>query len=135
MAAIQLTNPAGGPAAIETSGVVLIFFSPFLAHKSARSSIVLDDGIRSFKQTPEEVAQLVTPSVRLVKLTLPDLGEGRARGPIWIAADLIIDEVVAAQSSGSLVQVRHQKGPIHVVESKADASAAIAAAKATPLVA
>ncbi len=128
MAAISLTNPAGGLAAIETSEIILIFFSPYLSPSGTRSNVALDSGIRSFRETRDQVAQLALPSIKLVKLTLPDIGRDRAKGEIWLAVDLLIDWN-STRSGGASVKMKRRAGPIIVTESIAEVGRAIEAAR------
>lgn len=127
MAAIQLSNPTGQPAAIETDEIIIVFFSPYLSPKNAQSNVVLGDSIRSFQNSVQQVADLARKSIKLVKLTLPKVGKGRARGDIWLRLDLITG-VSATKSGKASVTMKRRKGPIIVAESKVEVEAAMRAA-------
>jgi hypothetical protein len=132
MALIELTNPLGGTVHVETDDVLIVFFSPFLSPPNAKSNVIYAGSIRSFFDSPEEVAAKIIKHRKLVQFTLPDTNmPNRAKGPIWFARSAI-DKVIGNGKKGARIDMKGQQGLTEVVETEEEVLAAIAAVDQLP---
>jgi hypothetical protein len=122
---ITLTDPSGKARQISPLKVVTVFFNSALAHDKARSNLGYEGGIRSFRETVEQVVDKLGGHILLLRFTLPESELDNSRD-IWVSVKRI-DKITATDSGGSRLTMHGQKrgSTVTVVESPAAIEAAI----------
>lgn len=112
---IKLTDPADNEREVDAEDVTMVFFSAFLSPPAARSNLIYQGSIRSFKETPLQAVKALNKYIKLLKLTLPN-EQDTLMPDIWVNIAKI--QKVNKAKNSTILKLTGQKGTVEVTESK-----------------